>query len=505
MTRFEPILAPSVLDRLQVAVRANFTSPQVAEVLGLAGEAALARSDRTGVDRLTRDRGGPTGTLIRLFVLGLPVPEQDATRALHPLTLADAVSAGLVQPAGASTVCAALDLRPYSQAGGPDWWVLSDLGSDIRPGPLDPEHVLGIGSAATTLAQATVREPAARALDVGTGCGVQALHLSRHCASVLGTDLSPRALSFAAATAWLNGLDWELRAGSLLEPVEDETFDLIVCNPPFIVGPGFTPGVSGYTYRDSGLAGDSVCAQLIGQLPARLAPGATAQLLANWIIDADEPWSERVSGWLPADPVCDAWIWQREVVELGEYVSMWLRDAGQLPGTPAWQSRYDHWIDWFDAAGVLAIGMGLVNLRRTDAAAGRVVCEDVPQPHEQPISDEIAGWFQRSGWLREHDLPGARLVAAPGLVLETKSLIGDQGWQPAVSSVRQSHGMRWELEVDDAVSALLAACARPMPLAVLFELVAAGVGMPTGPVAEALTPVVADLVSRGFLLPAGAG
>ena len=46
------------------------------------------------------------------------------------------------------------------------------------------------------------------------------------------------ALALAAATARLNGMSWDLRPGSLFEPVAGERFDLIVSNPPFVVGSG---------------------------------------------------------------------------------------------------------------------------------------------------------------------------------------------------------------------------------------------------------------------------
>ena len=64
------------------------------------------------------------------------------------------------------------------------WWVVSDLGTglDGAGGPLPAEHVLGVGGASATLAQLTPRRAVGRTLDVGTGCGVQALHASRHSA-----------------------------------------------------------------------------------------------------------------------------------------------------------------------------------------------------------------------------------------------------------------------------------------------------------------------------------
>jgi methylase of polypeptide subunit release factors len=497
-----PLFPAAVLDRLGQALRDRFGSVAVTEVLGLPGEAAMSRGDLSGADRLTR-QGSDTETLIRLFLLGLPVPAAAVEAALRPLPLADAEAAGLVERADGG-IRATLDLRPYSETGGPDWWVISDLGAEVRPGPLHPEHVLGIGSAGLTLAEATVRAPVRHSLDIGTGCGVQALHLSGHSEAVTATDLSDRALRMAATTAALNGQRWELLQGSLLEPVGQRRFDLIVSNPPFIVGPGFQPEAGGFRYRDSGLAGDAVCARLTGGLAERLTEGGTGQLLANWIIDGSQDWQERVTGWLPATG-CQAWIWQREVAEPGEYVALWLRDAGEQPGTASWRRRYDEWLDWFAAAGVAGVGMGLISVRRTTDRPSQVVCQDVPQAHEHPIGPAIEGWFARAGWLRDRsvaDLLDARLVAAPGMVRSSHALLTADGWQPALVQLRQAGGLRWELEADDAVAALVAACTGTATLGVVFSVLAAAVSAGGDEVTGALIPVVLDLIERGFLVPA---
>ena len=153
-------------------------------------------------------------------------------------------------------------LRPYATDTSGPWWVFSDFGSDVRPGPLAPDHVLGIGAASLTLAQADATAPG------------RPRARSRHrlrCAGAARVGLrdrgrrhrhQPRALRLAATTAELSGYRWDLRAGSLLEPVADETFDLIVANPPFVVSPGLDREHGGYDYRDSGLAGDAASATL---------------------------------------------------------------------------------------------------------------------------------------------------------------------------------------------------------------------------------------------------
>ena len=56
----------------------------------------------------------------------------------------------------------------------------------VRPGPVRPDPVPGVGPASLTLSSATGRRPVGTALDIGTGCGVQSLHLSQHATAVTG-------------------------------------------------------------------------------------------------------------------------------------------------------------------------------------------------------------------------------------------------------------------------------------------------------------------------------
>src|SRR4029453_6428489 len=83
----------------------------------------------------------------------------------------------------------------------PDWRGQSTRDPDpglLAPGAaahrVVPDHVLGVSSASTSLARLTIREPVRRALDLGTGCGVQALHLAAPAERVVATDVNQRAL-----------------------------------------------------------------------------------------------------------------------------------------------------------------------------------------------------------------------------------------------------------------------------------------------------------------------
>ena len=81
------------------------------------------------------------------------------------------------------------------------------------------DFVPGIQSPSVTLAKLAVRRRVAAALDLGTGCGIQALLAAKHAEHVVATDVNPRALAFAGFNARLNGIDnIEFRLGNGSSP-----------------------------------------------------------------------------------------------------------------------------------------------------------------------------------------------------------------------------------------------------------------------------------------------
>ena len=121
------------------------------------------------------------------------------------------------------------------------------------------EHVLGVGQASLSLLRATPTAPGGTVLDVGTGCGVQAVHAAGHATAVTATDISTRARALAAASFAINDVDVELLGGSWFDAVAGREFDRVVANPPFVVGP---PRVE-HVYRDSGLDLDGASALVV--------------------------------------------------------------------------------------------------------------------------------------------------------------------------------------------------------------------------------------------------
>ncbi|MFT3887916.1 MAG: methyltransferase [Arachnia sp.] len=429
---------------------ADYAVDEVLGRIGDLGQAGLGRNSTVPADVALGAARDPLAALIRLFLLQQAVPQEQLDGVLDVEGLR---AAGYLAAEG-GRLRALIDIRPY---GSPDddasGWLVADPtpGLDQIVTPTAPDYVLGASPASTTLAQITMRMPVGRALDLGTGCGVQSLHLARHADSVVGTDVNARALELAALTAALNGAAVDLRHGSLYEPVAGERFDLIVSNPPFVMSP---PRAEADTlaYREANFEADALVETLVRGAADHLAPGGSLQLLTNWAV-LDEPWEDRLRGWIPEG--CDAWVIERERLDVFSYVEMWLTDAG-LGGTPGWRGAYDEWLAYFDRLGIRSVGMGWILVTRAGRPEPHVRLESWPHPVAQPVGDVFA---RHAAAVDAFQLPTDRLLAAaPRLVDVEQETIGQPGAEdPEHVVFRQRTGLLRAVKADTALAATLGA------------------------------------------------
>ena len=488
-------LSTDLPHRLRDALeRADFTYDAVAELLGPLAHDALARNETLPGRRRTTG-GSALETLVRLFLLQTTVPIEQAEAALPGLVEPLAVEGLLEHSVG--EVAARLDVRPYA-ADDTRLWVVSDLtpGLDGAPQRVGAEHVLGISPASTSLAQLTIRDQVGSALDLGTGCGVQALHLAAHADRVVATDVNPRALWITRFNAALNGVaaKVDVRDGSFFEPVRKERFDLITTNPPFVISPATGERL---VYRDSGLPGDRVVEDIVRAAPDRLADGGWCQILANWIISADQPWDDRLEGWLADDAVgTDAFVIQREVLDPAAYVELWLKDSGHH-GAPDYLARYDTWLSWFDEQGIEAVGFGWINLHRTGFEDPRRELLEWPYDVEQPIAPALRAWGTAA---RVEIGPDSRLVIAPDVQQETVGAPGAE--DPETVLLRQQRGLRRARRSDTVEAALAGACDGELTVGQILDAVAQLLDRDPAQTRATYLPTAQELVREGFLLPA---
>ena len=316
----------------------------------------------------------PFNTLARLFLIAREVSRTDVEAAIKPLTVDALLSFGLLRPGSSPDrvrgLCA---IVPFG-----DMLMLRDFEPHVSGTTLRPDHVLGVGIATMLLANLTVRRGNERMLDVGTGQGFHALVACDHSRQVVATDINPRAMVFARAAAIMNAcerIDW--RMGSLMDPVaNDDPFDLIISNPPFVIAPPHDTVALGGRH-----VGDDLCRDLIRSTPAHLAPDGYATILFSWHHSTEDDWRTRPSQWLEGLDT-DALVMKFKTDPVEAYAKRWLIESGHGVSasdpsraslaedatlSPSGQTPLEEWLAFYRTIGAEHISLGAcVMHRRTD-------------------------------------------------------------------------------------------------------------------------------------------
>lgn len=443
-----------------------------------------------------------------------------------------------------------------------DVLIASDWGelAGAIPGP---DHVMPVGGATRTLAALAAYGAGERVLDVGTGCGYHAILAALCGARVTATDVSARALGYARFNAALAGAEIDFRRGSLLEPVRGprsdpadavdsadslsaarERYDVVVSNPPFVITPEAARADGVRTYRDGGREGDSLLAELVGELRGVLAPGGRAWMLGNWEIKAsdaapDRPfdavpdWAHGPAAWIPDG--LDAWVIQREVLAPPDYAEMWLRDGGQTPRDRGYEKAYAAWLEDFARRGVVGVGMGYISVRAPEGDTGDWNARD-----RDAAGSNAGDWdaaclnaagsnaedsAKRRPWRRFEELSGPAPIDLHGYVEGVwahRDLLraGDSALlaarlacrgvehrlhapgqaEPFMLKLAQVAGFAAEVQVTSAVAGVVGACDGELPLGALCDAVAQLLGEPAEDVRTEVLPAVRELVGLGILV-----
>lgn len=428
-----------------------------------------------------------------------------------------------------------------------DVLIASDWGelAGAIPGP---DHVMPVGGATRTLAALAAYGADERVLDVGTGCGYHAILAALCGARVTATDVSARALGYARFNAALAGAEIDFRRGSLLEPVRGprsdsadavdsadslsaarERYDVVVSNPPFVITPEAARADGVRTYRDGGREGDSLLAELVGELRRVLAPGGRAWMLGNWEIkasdaapdrqlDAVPDWARGPAAWIRDD--FDAWVIQREVLVPPDYAEMWLRDGGQTPRDRGYEEAYSAWLEDFARRGVVGVGMGYISLRAPERESG-----DSNAGDWDAACSNAADSARRRPWRRFEELSGPApidlhgyvegvwahrdlLCAGDSVLLAARlscrgvehRLHAPGQPEPFMLKLAQVAGFAVEVQVTSAVAGVVGACDGELTLGALCDAVAQLLGEPVEDVRTEVLPAVRELVGLGILV-----
>jgi protein-L-isoaspartate O-methyltransferase len=411
---------------------------EIVEALGPASRINTLLDGELYRRRLAADRSD-IATLAKLFRLTIPVPLEDAQRALAPVEVAALDELGLASVEG-DTVSPQARLAAYE-------------GLVLVSDPLDPsaqEFVAGPNPAATRVDRLTIRRPVAMALDLGTGAGTQAFLAAAHSEHVVGVDVNERALDLARFNAELNGIEnVEFRRGEWLEPVAGELFDLIVSNPPYVVSPD-----TELLYRDGNLVADAVTRKLILEAPAHLEEGGIAEVMGNWAHGAKQDWREPVEEWI-AGSGCDALLLRFAGDDLVSYAAGW--NAGLVAeGAEPYLAAVDRWLDFYREEGIEAIADGMVVLRKR---SGRnwVRAIEVPGQPTGAAGDQVLRMIEardrRDELAADASVRALRFARAAGLKMTTKAEGIDLA--PARTTIELEHGIGFAARVSTELAEAL--------------------------------------------------
>ena len=437
--------------------------------------------------------GEPLSTLIELFLLGVSVDARDAAAALAPLELERVEAMGLLTVTD-DRVQPAVEIVPTNE--------LLVACDSFREELDEPDHVLGVSPPARVLAALTVRREVDAALDLGTGNGIQALLAARHARRVVAVDINARALDYARFNAALNGAPAvELVRGDMFDPVVGSEFDLIVCNPPYVISPE-----TEFTYRDSGFPGDSFCEGLVRRLPSHLREGGFAHVLVSWLHGREQDWEEPLRAWLQ-DSGCDALLLRYATHAPLDYAAGWNRPARDDP--VAYADALDRWTGYLERLGAEAVSWGAIILRRS---SGRNWIWGYTPPSDRitGASDHVLRLFDAhdflAGLASNESLLDRVLKLAPDHRLDQTGRI-EEGIRVVERTVlRLAEGLRFEVAVDPGTVEVLALVdgRRPLRDVLVDAARSAPASMTLDQFVESALPVVRRLIELGFLVPAEA-
>ncbi len=433
----------------------------------------------------------PANALARLFLAGVAL-EEDALREAFPAPLLDmCLHTGLLRKQN-ERITATIVIVPVE-----DLLFTSDaydvLGSDQACEFVLPAHT----RAATFLRRMTLRRPVDLTLDLGCGCGVQALFAARHSGKVIATDINPAALRFTRFNAQLNNIEnVECRLGDLFDPVNEERFDLILSNPPFVISPE-----SEFVYRDNPMELDEFSREIVRTAPARLQDGGHLQMLCEWVTIEGHQWRTRLDEWLQGCG-CDAWVLRSPPKRPPDYVAM--RRSDLAGGALRQSSDFGEWLGYFERHDVADVNAGMIVLRRRDGDNWFRAYSISDEP-VRDAGDEVQFSIDAADFSDlckdDETLLQARLGIAPQAQLEQQFDRHVDGWDSEKAILRLRGELPMPLEIDLPVLAFVNRIDGKHTVDECLQSFCAVAGADPDTLRPQLLPVVRLLTAVGFLVP----
>jgi methylase of polypeptide subunit release factors len=429
--------------------------------------------------------------LLELFLKGQALAQEEVERALEPQLIADLLDAGLMEVDDGAHLRSCMRLDSFEGL-----IVASDPPGDGRR----PGMVQGVTGAARMLAGLTIRRQIARALDLGTGSGIQALLSARHAQRVIGVDINPQALHLARITQRINGVGnvtW--KEGDWFHPVRGERFGLVVVNPPYVLSPD-----NAFIYRDSPTGADRLCRELVSGSAVHLTEGGFSTVACHWVHGGDA-WDEPLREWVD-DLGCDVVLLHQTSDDPFDYATGWnIELAADDP--QGFGETVKRWVRHLESIGATRIASGAIILRRRSGGSNWVRGFDLDRGPTGAGGDQLERIFISSDFLASHSGPGqlpALLSKAWRLVEPHRldqTVLFEDGRYPtgsAIMSQRSSAGLNGR--VDPRVLPVLLGCDGKRVLGQVIEGTLVPNELDRAEFHGLCLETVRDLIARGFLV-----
>jgi methylase of polypeptide subunit release factors len=427
--------------------------------------------------------------LVRLFMLGVPVPAAGARALMRAVPVEEWQDAGIVSMGG-EHVEGLVAISPF------EGLLLAAEKPELLDSGVEADYVCSVTESTATLARFMIRRPFARVLDLCTGCGALGFLAAIHSKSVLATDLNRKAIQLATFNARMNGIhNIEFAVGSIFGPVAGSKFDLITANPPCVISPA-----AHYSFRDSGMELDGLCRQMIAEAPAHLAEGGIFQCTLEWPDIAGADWRERNLKLLQNLP-CDALLLHLRTKDVPSHGEETVFDTDVLDSEE--QARlFTAYADYFHDRGVTSISEGLVALRRRSGGGNWVQMEDLPPRNPTQFGDAVYRYFTASDAIERigDGLLDLKLRLAPSTFVETSRGWNGNAWEEGSYSIRQGSGFEFVARVDASIANLVRRCDGTAPLRDLVTGLAQDAKVPFEAISQSCLKMMRSMLQKGFLV-----
>lgn len=428
--------------------------------------------------------------LLRLFFIN-EATELRVVRAILPAWFVDfSLDGGLLAIAGQNAV-PNIVLVPYA-----DFLLASDA---LTLSNLESSDFVLPASSATTryMLDFILRRPVGTTLDLGTGCGVLAHFASKFSGRVVATDINPHASDYAVFNARLNGREnIEVRTGDLFEPVENQRFDLILTNPPFVLAPS-----SKFVFRDNDMVLDEFCGMLARTAPNYLEEGGCFQMICEWVETGAEPWHERLRRWFE-DSGCDVWILHAAPEEPEHYAEVRITEApsGVIDDDIA---GFAEWLGYYRAHDVSAIHSGIITMRRrqgTNWIRVQALSSRVQGQVYESIEDGLITRDLLDSLADDEALLELSPHVSPAAHLEQYYRWSSDKWESTQTGIRLSTGLQDEIHLDQGAVEFITQFDGSRSIAECIRRLAEASGEDVDEAMQKYLPIVRAVIERGFLV-----